>query len=397
MAVNNTPISPLSLEAGAGLLNNTGINLGTALTANVTAYETTTLVSKLLQIQSLAATANISPSTRTSLQTMGASSVPALGGSVPTAYQNTNYPVPPPGGTPKLIPASSASLFSGIVENIGNTYLGSGDVGKFAQAYFSSSGYISLVNPVILSAANANNYLGPTFTGMDNLITGDLAQVNLAFPAFGEDLAKLGFTLNLANLDSVESPIGSPAALLQALSKAGNMPTGTTPAVKEALNAVGVTDAEITDMVTNNVYGLFNPAGLTEPEFNALQKRAYPGLCNVTGADLQDVLDILDCTTPNITQMCELLNPVKLFPNSFLSLTLPTPAGPKLVYAPSGAVNSDIEPIVNSGTLAPVGCDELAKIVPPANAVGSKALQIALQQVKNVTNLTAPQLAAVLL
>jgi hypothetical protein len=390
---NTTPISPLSLEAGAGLLNNTGIRLGTALTANVTAYESTTLVSKLLTIQSLAATANISSGTLTSLQTMGASSVPALGDSVPTAYQNTNYPVPPPGGTPKLIPANSAVLFSGIVENVGNTYLGNGDLGKFAQAYFSSSGYISLINPVILSAANANKYLGPTFTGMDNLITGDLAQVNLAFPAFGEDLAALGFALNLANLDN----LGTPAALLQALSKAGNMPTGTTPAVRNALNAAGVTDQEITDMVTNNVYSLFNPTGLTEPEFNALQKRAYPALCNVTGADLQDVLDILDCTTPNITQMCELLNPVKLLPNSFLSLTLPTPSGNKLVYSPSGTVNGDIESIVNSGTLAPVGCDELAKIVPPANAVGSKSLQIALQQVKNVSNLTAPQLAAVLL
>jgi hypothetical protein len=390
---NTTPISPLSLEAGAGLLNNTGIRLGTALTANVTAYESTTLVAKLLTIQTLAATANITAPTRTSLQTMGASTVPALGDSVPTAYQNTNYPVPPPGGTPKLIPANSAVLFSGIVENVGNTYLGNGDLGKFAQAYFSSSGYISLINPVILSAANANNYLGPTFTGMDNLITGDLAQVNLAFPAFGEDLAALGFVLNLANLDN----IGTPAALLQALSKAGNMPTGTTPAVRAALNAAGVTDQEITDLVTNNVYSLFNPTGMTEPEFNALQKRAYPALCNVTGADLQDVLDILDCTTPNITQMCELLNPVKIFPNSFLSLTLPTPNGNKLVYSPSGSVNGDIESIVNSGTLAPAGCDELAKIVPPANAVGSKSLQIALQQVKNISNLTAPQLAAVLL
>jgi hypothetical protein len=394
---NTTPISPLSLEAGAGLLNNTGIRLGTALTANVTAYESTTLVSKLLTIQTLAATANITAPTLTSLQTMGASTVPALGDSVPTAYQNTNYPVPPPGGTPKLIPANSAVLFSGIVRNVGATYLGNGDLGKFAQAYFSSSGYISLINPVILSAANANKYLGPTFTGMDNLITGDLAQVNLAFPAFGEDLAALGFVLNLANIDSVESPIGSPAALLQALSKAGNMPTGTTPAVRDALNAAGVTDQEITDLVTNNVYSLFNPTGMTEPEFNALQKRAYPALCNVTGADLQDVLDILDCTTPNITQMCELLNPVKIFPNSFLSLTLPTPNGNKLVYSPSGSVNGDIEAIVNSGTLAPVGCDELAKIVPPANAVGSKSLQIALQQVKNIANLTAPQLAAVLL
>ena len=125
-------------------------------------------------------------------------------------------------------------------------------------------------------------------------------------------------------------------------------------------------------------------------------KVAYPALCTIQDADLVDVLAILQVTTPNITSMCQLLDPVKIFPVSFASLTLPGPDGPILIYNTTGEVNSVIEPIVNSGKLAPVGCDELAKIVPQDQAVGSKAIQIALQQVKNISNLTLPQLAAVL-
>ena len=94
--------------------------------------------------------------------------------------------------------------------------------------------------------------------------------------------------------------------------------------------------------------------------------------------------------------MCDLLNPVNIFPTSYSSLTLPTPNGPVLIYDINGDVNSAITPILNSGTLAPVGCDDLAKIIPPANAAANRALQIAFQQIKGITRSTAPKLAAIL-
>jgi hypothetical protein len=395
MLASEASISPLNLEAGVGLLSNTALKLGTDLTANIAAYEATPTVTKLLAIQALAATSSLTSGTKLALQQMGAATCPALGDSVPTAYQNTNYPIPPTGGTPKLIPSAAASLFSGIIENIGYTYIGSGDTGKFAQSYFTSQGYISLVNPFIFSAVNANTtkYLGPTFTNMDNLITGDLAQANLAFPEFGQDFEALGVMINLANLDN----IGNPGALLQQLSIVGNMSGGTLPAIRDALLAVGLTPEDITNLITNNVESLFNPTGITVPEYNALQKKSYPALCTIQNTDLTDVLTILQVTTPNITQMCQLLNPVKILPISYPSLTLPTPDGIKLVYLSDGTINPVLDPIVNSGALAPVGCDELSKIVPQANAVGSKALQIALQQVQNISSMTLPDLAAALL
>ena len=94
--------------------------------------------------------------------------------------------------------------------------------------------------------------------------------------------------------------------------------------------------------------------------------------------------------------MADLLNPAKLFPTSFSSLTLPTPNGPVLIYDTTGAVNSVITPILNSGSITPTGCDELAKIIPPANAAASRALQISFQQIKGISGVTTQQLAAIL-
>ena len=284
--------------------------------------------------------------------------------------------------------------YATTITTAASTYLGGGDFGKFAQAFGAAQGYISLTNNIINSAVNANStdYLGPTFTNMNNLISADIAQVNLAFPAFGADLANIGCAIKFSRLES----IGTPAGLLQNLAECGNMLNGSTPCVTAALKAQGLTDQDISDLVNNNIQSLYNPDGLTANQFDALQKRAYPGLVNVTESCLQDVLDILDCAAPGITTMADLLNPVKLFPSSFSSLTLPTPNGPVLIYDETGAVNSVIVPILNSGAVSPTGCDELAKIIPPADAAASRALQIAFQQIKGITGTTTQQLAAIL-
>jgi hypothetical protein len=67
-----------------------------------------------------------------------------------------------------------------------------------------------------------------------------------------------------------------------------------------------------------------------------------------------------------------------------------------LIYDTTGAVNSVITPILNSGSISPTGCDELAKIIPPDNAAASRAVQIAFQQIKGISGVTTQQLAAVL-
>ena len=377
--------TPLQLTAGVGFYSGNAITANTQLANNIAAYNSLAPIANLIYTIGQAAgnvSLGIGTGTLANLKTLGANVAgnycPALGDSVPS---NVSWTVGNAGYATTITTAAS-------------TYLGSGDFGKFAQAFGAAQGYISLTNNIINSAVNANStdYLGPTFSNMNNLITGDIAQVNLAFPAFGADLANIGCAIKFSRPEL----IGTPAGLLQNVAECGNILNGSTPCVTTALKTQGLTDQNISDLVNNNVQSLFNPEGLTQNQFDILQKRAYPALLNVTGDCLTDVLSILDTTTPGIATMADLLNPVKLFPTSFSSLTLPTPNGPVLIYDETGAVNSVIVPILNSGAVSPTGCDELAKIIPQANAAASRALQIAFQQVKGITGVTTQQLAAIL-
>lgn len=377
--------TPLQLTAGVGFYSGNAITANTQLSNSIASYNALAPIANLLYTINAAAsnvTLSIGAGTLANLKTLGANVAgnycPALGDSVPS---NVSWTIGNTG-------------YANSISTAASTYLGSGDFGKFAQAFGAAQGYISLTNNVINSAVNvnSNDYLGPTFTNMNNLISGDIARVNLAFPAFGADLANIGCAIKFTRLDL----IGTPAGLLQNLAECGNMLNGSTPCVTAALTSNGLTSQDISDLVNHNVESLYNPSGLTQNQFDTLQKRAYPALVEVTGSCLQDVLDILDCTTPNIATMADLLNPVKLFPASFSSLTLPTPNGPVLIYDTTGAVNSAITPILNSGSISPTGCDELAKIIPPANAAASRALQIAFQQIKGISGVTTQQLAAIL-
>lgn len=403
--------TPLQLTAGVGFYAGNAITANTQLANNIASYEALAPIANLLATINATVSnvsLNISANTLANLKTLGSNVsgnyCPALADSVPS---NIAWTVGNAG-------------YSGSITSSAATYLGSGDFGKFAQAFGAAQGYLTLTNGIILSAVNANStdYLGPTFTNMDNLITGDLAQVNLAFPAFGADLAMCG---DLFALDNIEQ-FGTPAALLQQLAIKGNMLNGITPCVTTALKAEGLTDAAIADLVNNNVQSLYNPGGLSRNQFDTLQKRAYGAFKNVknTATDnqgvvlsrlrnsglprgaqpqsgcLQDILEILNCTLPNIETMADLLDPVMIFPTSYGSLTLPTPDGSVLIYDVDGNVNSAVEPILNSGALTPVGCDQLAKIIPAATAAANRALQIAFQQVKGIGNTTVPKLAAIL-
>jgi hypothetical protein len=368
-------LSPLQLTAGVGLLQNTGIAINSAFSDQVQTYESQAPIANLLATLNLAASANLSNATILSLQTLGNSVCPALGDSIPSASAGT-----------APFPVGNSLGFLGFLESVGNTQLGSGDVGKFAQAFSAAQGYVGLTNQFIISAANANEYLGPTFTNLNDMITGDLTKVTLALPALGQDLEALGSLFAFSNIQN----LGEPATLLQQLSQVGRMGNSTLPCVQAALEMAGLTAAEISDLITNNRQSLFNPDGLSTNQFDRLQQRAYRGMTMVTGDCLADVLSILDVTTPNINDMSDLLDPAKILPNSYSSLKF----NDQLIYGPDGSVNSNISQELNATTAT--GCDELGKIIPPAQAVANKALQYQLQQVSGIQNLTLPQLAAIL-
>jgi hypothetical protein len=138
---------------------------------------------------------------------------------------------------------------------------------------------------------------------------------------------------------------------------------------------------------------LAGPTTVSDNEYLRLQQLAYQGMTNVTSTNLQQVLSILEVTTPNITSMADLLDQIKIFPNSYTTLLTPTPEGPVPVYGTDGSVNINLADNVSAYLASPNGCEDLGKVIPPAQAVANKAVQVAFEQITNITNTTMPVLA----
>ena len=123
-------LTPLQLTAAAALLNNQGISaLPSALTTALNNINATTLFTNFsAAVTDYVGESFATASTLASLLSIGASSCPALGNSIPAAYTT-------------LTPTAAAPWgFSGLIEQTGNAYLGDGDVGRFCQGFMAVQG-----------------------------------------------------------------------------------------------------------------------------------------------------------------------------------------------------------------------------------------------------------------
>jgi hypothetical protein len=388
-------LTPLQITASAALLNNQGLKpLPSALTAALAAFNATPLITAYQAAVAYYLNQTYkTTSTLTALLSMGSTTCPALGNSIPAApigtFTNLVYPTATTGSVVVQELPISPYGFSGLAKQTGDAYLGNGDAGRFAQGFLAVQGFISITNDYINSAVNANTYLGPTFTNMDALVTADISTVNPDIENFGVDLEKQGQLVNLANLNLY----GTPAGLIQQISAQAGITDAAIPVLQQALTNAGLSRTDIRDLVQNNVQSLLNPSGLSANQFDRLQKIAWLAMTAVGADELTQILSILEVTTPNIVALSDLLDPVKVFPLSYATLQTPSPDGPVPIFNSTGAVNSDIQPIVNSYLPTQSGCDELGKIIPQADAVANKAIQVALQQIPGIADSSLPALA----
>jgi hypothetical protein len=300
-------LTALQLDAAAGLLQNQGIGINANLTAVIASYEDTALISPFLDTIATGSTGNIlSANVITNLKTLAANTCAALSNSVPPAYSGLG------------VQMTNVILAEAAVDICGS------NVSKLAQAVNQAQGYTDQTSVFINSAVNSQTYLGNTFTTINNMITGSVTSINLATGPFGTDLINLGRLINLADL----SNFGSPLALVQQLYSI----TGTIPTLTVAFINAGVS----TDVALN----------LTSPTVSVVdsaQRLMYQAMTQITGADLTQILTVLGVTTVGITTMADLLNPLKLFPNSYQSLTAPTANGPVAIYVDStSAVDTNL-------------------------------------------------------
>jgi hypothetical protein len=348
-------VSSINLIAGAAILGNIGgapIGANVGLTANLNAYTSVPVVSQFTNSSGGYVSINVVANT-----------FPALTNAVPTAYQGN---------------IGSGTLTSTVLSQA-NNILGNGNLGNLEQVLSAAQGFVSSNNQLIKSAINANDpnvVIG--FGNQDNIITGGLSKLTLAFSVFSDDLARTGTTINFADLNN----LGSPATLLRQIGAISY----STPGLNTALLTVGISQDQINDLET---------AEFTDVE----QKLIYQAMTQVTGSDLSEVLFLLGVTTPGIQTMADLLNPTKLFPNSFNTFTTPTANGLRGIYINStGSVNSLLETELPTSVMFPqagsLSYIRLQQIIPADQALANKALTNVLSQVKTIFDTTGLSLTA---
>ena len=308
--------TPLQLIALAGINQNTALTVSPALTNSLSSWNAQTWVSQWKQAVILGANvvANVtvlSNSTINTMTTIGSTTCPALGEAFPANVTALT-------GNLQVAPG-----VTGLVSTQASLVINQTDLSKFCQAFSSATGYVAGTNQTINVSLNSATFLGPTFTGMDSLTTGDVSKMNQALPEFAQDLEKLGLVINLESLGE----LGTPAQLLKNLFQQGVLPQVSTALVNQ-----GVPLAVVTSL-TDNDYEMAD----------SLQRLAYQAMTTIKGSDLELVLQVFQCTTANIVTMADLLNPVKIFPNSFRTMTTTTKVGVRGIYLDSqGTVNSNL-------------------------------------------------------
>jgi len=329
-------IASAGLLPGAGALSGLGAALGPAsgLTSALSSFTNLPITGAFSDIISSAGNF-LSSGTLDSLRTLGADIFPALTNAIPGNFSGLLNIVAPgsifDGG------------FTGLIDTFATNIMGAGDLTQFAQIFNSAQGFVGQANALVNSALNIDNIsatFGPLTGGMDNLITGSLNQVTQAFGQFGSDLADLGSLINMNNLPN----LGNPSALIQQLSNLG----GFTPALENTLQQAGLDSTQLRNLVAGNL-----------PNFTDTANRLlYEGMTRIAGDDLRQVTNILNVRTPGITTMADLLNPAKILPNSYPTLTMPTPNGLRGIYATVNTVNSNIEKFLQDPNAPPYTGDD---------------------------------------
>ena len=232
-----------------------------------------------------------------------------------------------------------------------------GDASKFGSILGAAEGFVGSSNQMIAAATNAaGSFAGGTFPGMDSISTGGLSGITNALPDFGVDIGSLGSTIDFASI----SDLGSPGQLLKNMDVAGSLG----PMYDKVANikidprlagSLGGSLSSVTNAIANKTSGLsIGDLGISSSDIaqlgpalpNNIQGQVFDAFNELNTAELGDVKGILKNTQSVIVSGGDLMDPQKLFPTSFSTLTAPlrtASVGDRAIYTASGAVNAEFD------------------------------------------------------
>jgi hypothetical protein len=373
--------TPLGLNVIASLLQNTGLTIGeptrtyigtTSLDGQTYSYGSivgNTTLNNLLAASILAYSkvgSGVSQPTYNNLVSIGSSTIPALGNSKPSTYTRTYIGADTKFGFLQTISAQANKEL--------RPYNGNGTLATFTSTFITAQNYVNSNNKIINSFVNSASFLEGTYSNMDDLSTSDISGVSLSTLYWGQDLINTGRSIDLKKI----ARFGNPIDLLSTL-KTNN---AFTKALSLALLACNLSSTEILNLLTDT-------AGSTVEQ----QRKVYAAYKMIMGTDLRDILVPLNCQTEGIATLADLLNPKKLFPNSYQTLTTPVynvtpqPTNSKTYYPiyVSGGVNSQLNNLAA----------RLRSIMPEDNAAACEAFSIAMRNVKNISSMNIEKFSQV--
>jgi hypothetical protein len=350
--------SPLGVNIMSGLLQGKGfwINNPTASYVGSSTSSTTYTPGSIVNDSCLywatyainASYGVVDSGTYANITTIGSNTIPALGNSPPPTYTYTGSP------------SWAGAGYTGAVSRWGyvrlfpwqgyNEYNYNSTLPKyndFCGSFISAASFIDYSNKSIMTAQNSLSFLKGTYSNMDDLTAADVTNVSISLPLFGKDLINLGKALDLTTIET----FGYPSNLLATIKKYN----GLTASLRIALLSSGLTVTEV-NQVTDNV----NVSKLQ-------QQQIYAAFLIVKGIDLAEILVSLNCNTPNLDSLADLLDIKKMFPNSYQTITVPVynanpgPTNSKTFY-PIYATDS-----VNGALTNPTLTAQIGTIIPPGN------------------------------
>ena len=205
---------------------------------------------------------------------------------------------------------------------------------EFCSSFATASSWINYSNQAIMAVKDSEAFLEGVYSNMSDLISADIAGVNLASIQFGNDLINLGTAIDLSDI----ATFGLPSNLLRNLGKNSAI----TQDLSLALLAAGLTNSDISSITS----------GANINVSKAQEQQIYGALLIITGINLVNVLAPMQVKTPNLNTLADLLNVKKIFPTSYNSMTVPVynaepglPTNSKTYYLiyNNGGINSQLE------------------------------------------------------
>ena len=309
---------------------------------------------------------NVSQAVYDELIAIGSTTIPALGNSKPSTYLPAYSSSQARYGFLRMLPLQAHTDFT----------IGTGSYSDFISSFMTASNFANQSNSKIATLVNSQGYLDGVYSNMNDLITGDITGVSPSTLFWGQDLIATGRAINLRTISS----FGLPSNLLKTL-QANN---ALTQAVSIAMILSDLTTTELTKILANQ--------SIPTPE---QEKKLYSAFSIVLNDDLNDVMVPLNVQTKGLVSLADLLDPRKLFPNSFTTLTVPrynalnSAANSKIYYLiyQDGSLNTQL----NQFDLG----FNLLGLIPSEIAVACGAFSSSMLQIKNISTMNIEKFSQV--